>query len=101
MPDRVLDERLQNHVRQECVQRFRIDGPIDLQSLLQKRLLYLQILAQEVEFLFKRDFLRLVVVQGEAQQVAQLRNSFGRRGRRDVDERGDRVQRVEEKVWVK
>src|ERR1051325_8696099 len=65
--DGILHERLQEHVRNRGVERFRLDVQPHTQAFAHQRLLYFEILLKKVDLLFQRDFLRSMTLEREAQ----------------------------------
>ena len=70
--DGVLDERLQQQVRHQRVERLGIDLDRDAQPAAEPRLLDLEVLLQDVELVLERHLLRARRVERHAQQIAQL-----------------------------
>ena len=100
MLDRVLDERLQNQPWDLGVERFRIDLVADRQPILEADLFDLEILLQELELLLKRHGRCAGTVEGKAEEIAEAADHAIGGIRIRMHERRDRVQRVEEEMWV-
>ena len=100
MANRILDKRLQENVRHCRIERVGMDVELDPQALSKPRLLNLQVLFQEVEFLLQRNFLRPDALERQPEQVAELREHRIGRFSIAVHQRRDRMQRVEEEVRV-
>ena len=98
--DGVLDERLQDQPRHLGVERLGIDVVAHRQAILESGLLDLQILLQELELLLQRDARRAAAVERQSQQIAQAADHPVGRVRVGVDQRRDRVQRVEQEMRV-
>ena len=96
--DGIFDERLQQKVGDERVQRLRLDVEYHCQTVAEARLFDLQILGEEVELLLERHFLHADALQRHAQQIAEPRDH----GVRGIDvamhQRRDGVERVEQEV---
>ena len=100
MVDGVFDERLEHlvgHPDVERVGRHVHDHP---EPVGEARLLDVQVAAQELELLLQRHFLDADRRQRHAEQVAQLRQHLVGGVGVAVDQRRDRVQRVEQEVRV-
>ena len=95
--DGVLDERLQEQMRDARVEDGGIDVDRDAEPIAEARLLDRQIRLQDLDLLFDADFLR-VRPEAHSQQVAQSIDHDV--GRLDVapHQARDRVQRVEQEV---
>ena len=70
--DRVFHQGLQNKSGHAGFQRIRIDLFVHLQPVFKTHLLYADIAFQKCEFLIERDLLRIGMLQGEPQQIAEL-----------------------------
>ena len=100
MLDGVLDERLENQPRHVGVERLRIDVELHGQPILEANLFDLEVLLQELQFLFQRDAGGAGAIEGEAEQIAEPADHAIRRFGIRVHERRDRVERVEQEVRV-
>src|ERR1700752_2220354 len=100
MLDRILYERLQEHVRHAGVERLRIDTQSYVQTIAHQCLLNLDVLFEKIDFLLQRHFLRLFAVERETQQFAERDDAAVRGLRITVDQFGNSVQGVEEKMWM-
>ncbi len=98
--DRVLDERLQDEVGHERVERLGLHVEAHDQAIGEARLLDLEVLRQEVELRLERDFLLADVLERQPQQVAQPHERAIGGLDVAVHQRRDGVQRVEEEVRV-
>ena len=98
MADGVLHQRLQDQMGHACIQRLWRDVHHDRQPVLQARLLDLEVGLEKGELLAQRHLLRLLVLEGGAQEVAEAGDHSPGGLRFGGDERRDRVQRVEEEV---
>ena len=98
--DRVLDERLQQQVRHQRVERVGLDVEADDEAIGEARLLDLEVLCEEVELGLERDFLLAELLERQAQQVAQPHQRPVGGLDVAVHQRRDRVQRVEQEVRV-
>ncbi len=100
MLDRVLHQRLQDQPRHFGVERLRVDVEAHRQPILEPRLLDLEIFLQELQLLLQRHAGRAGSIERDAQQIAQpADHPIGGVGV-GVDERRDRVQRVEQEMRV-
>jgi hypothetical protein len=100
--DGVLDERLKRERWNHAVERLGVDPFDDVQPIAQAQLLEREIVADESQLLGQRDvFTRGAFdVEHVAEHVTEPLERVLRRLRLARDERGQRVQRVEEKVRV-
>ena len=98
--DRVLDHRLQDQRWDQHVKRRRINAVIDAQPRTKVHLLDVEIGTQVFHLFGKLHFLLADPAQRDAQQIAQaFDHQIGLVGIA-MDERRDRVQRVEEEMWM-
>src|SRR5687768_8876181 len=100
MPYGVLDERLQQHVRYECV--ICLGGEVDthIEPVAEAHALDLEIALDEVHFIDQPYLGRCSAVDRKTQQLAESgEHAVSARGIY-VDQRGDGVERVEKKMWV-
>ena len=100
MLDRVLDERLQDEVRHERVERLGLDVEADNQAVGEARLLDLDVLREEVQFRLQWDFLLADVLERQPQQIAQTHERPVGGLDVAVHQRRNGVQRVEQEVRV-
>ena len=96
--DGVLDERLQDQRRHQDVHRGDVDAILDPQPIAEVHLLDVEIRAQVFELLRELDFLDADLAQRDAQQIAQPLDHQVGLFRIAMDQRRDRVQRVEQEV---
>ncbi len=96
--NRVLDERLQDQRRHHHVQGGRVDPILDAQPIAEVHLLDVEIRAQILELLGQLDFLHADLAQRDAEQIAEPLDHRVRLLRIAMDERRDRVQRVEQEM---
>src|SRR5688572_13018270 len=96
--DGVFDERLQQKVGDQRVQRLGLDVEYHRQTIAEPRLFDFQVLREEIELLLQRHFLHAHALQRHAEQIAQPRDH--RVGGVDIamHQRRNGVQRVEQKV---
>ena len=99
MLDAVLDQRLQQHSRHHDIQRVLCNLLHDLQLITETHHLDIQVVVGELQLLPQRQE-RLTVLQQHAQNIRQLHNHLPRQLRLRAHQRSDRVQRVEQKVWI-
>ena len=74
MPQRILDERLEDEVGHAGVERFVVHCEHDLETVAEADLLDLQVAPQERELLAEGNHLRRDVVQHRSQQVPEARD---------------------------
>ena len=98
--DAVLDERLQQQVGHERVQRVGVEVVAHGEPLAEAGLLDLQVLGQELEVVAERHLLRAAAVERHPEQVAQPHQHAVGGVHVPVHERRDAVQGVEEEVRV-
>ena len=98
VPQRVLDQRLDDQRRDGDRQRLRRDGPSQLQPLAEADLLDGQELIDQRQLLAERDALERREVQRAAQEVAEQQAHPPRRRRIGGGQGADRVEAVEEEV---
>ena len=96
--DRVLDERLQQQRRYQRVECLGLDVVADHQTVGEACAFDLEVLAEKVELGVERDFLFAEPLEREPQQVAEPHQRAIGGVDVAVHQRGDRVQRVEEKM---
>src|SRR6266702_3402087 len=101
MTDGILDERLQNQLRNQKAVRIRSDGPGNRESCAKPHLLEIEILPHELEFLSKSDEVRAAVLQSSAQQAGELDDHLLGALAVAFNQGRDPVQSIEEKVRVK
>src|SRR5205807_4057 len=98
--NRVLDQRLEEQVRDERDARVRGDVELHRESVLESDALDLEIVAEDLELAREGNLLFGDAVERRAQQLAQLGNhSLGGRCV-GMDERRDGVEGVEEEMWM-
>jgi hypothetical protein len=99
VPKRVFNERLENEIRDERVieQSIGLDG--DLEVVLKAHFHDVQIPSQHLELAGEGDLL-LVALEGVAKEIAEPRDHAPHAARVLFHERGDRVQRIEQEMWV-
>src|SRR5579872_3835413 len=71
---------------------------MDGQAVMEASLLYFQIVLQKLQFLLQRDLLRANAIEGHSQQDRKLERHSLCRGRVSPGQRGNGVQRVEQKM---
>src|SRR6185369_5713138 len=94
----ILQERLQDQLRNEGVLQSRIDRIADAKLVFVTLLHELQVDAGDFEFFGKPDFVSSRDTQGEAQEITQLREHGVRGAHVFVHQRRDGVQGVEQEV---
>src|SRR5690242_17188260 len=100
MLDRVLDQRLKDQSRNLGIHRSWIDLIVNRQPILKPCLLDFEILLQKLQFLLKRHARGIRSRERDAEQVGEATDhSIGGVWLR-VNQRGNCVQRVEQKVRV-
>src|SRR5262249_16877342 len=98
MHDGVLDQRLQQELRNECLVDFRRYSPADLEAFAKPQLLQVQIRLQKVELFPDTDQIGGPAVEGRPQKLGEgKQHRLGSLLIR-VDQRRKTLQRVEEKV---
>src|ERR671939_594625 len=98
--DGVLDDGLQDEVRDAHVERFGVNLDARREAVLKTYPLDLQVTMQELHLLIQRDLLRAGVLQRQAQEVAEARDHRAGRLSVLVEQGRDGVERVEEEVRV-
>jgi hypothetical protein len=99
--NRILHQRLENELRNQRVANRRIDRPAHLQSVGKTHLLNRQVFFDELQLLLERDLLSLTATQHLPQDAAeQFQHSRCVLRLLVPDEHGDRVQAVEQEVWI-
>src|SRR5690606_12446845 len=96
--DGVLDERLEDQVRHERVERAGLDLLGHVERALEADALDVQVVAEEVELVAERDLGGGGLVEGAAQERAQAGDDAADAGGIALDEGADGVERVEEEV---
>ena len=97
--DRVLDERLQQHARDDQIQRGRIDVLLDAQGRAEANDLDVEVLVDRVELFTKRDEMLLAAEQ-PPEQPRELRDEHPRGFGLRPNQRRDRRQRVEQEMRI-
>ena len=97
----VFEERLQNQIRHQGIERLRRNVHLNLQSIAEARLLDLGVAFEEIDFFTQGDLLRVRALERMAQQVAKSHEHFICGFHVLVHERGDGVERVEKEMRVK
>ncbi len=100
--DRVLDERLQRERRNHAIERVGVEPLDDAQTVAEAQLLEREIVADESHLVGQRHVLarRAFDVEHVAQHVAEPLERVLGGLRIATNERGERVQRVEQKVRI-
>ena len=98
MPERVLDDGLEDEVGDGRVERLRFDLHVRREAILKAHAFDFEITAEEFQLLLQGDFLRARVLQSQAEEVAEPCDHAVGALRVRVDERRDGVERVKEKV---
>ena len=98
MLDRVLDERLQQEVGQQRIERLGLDVEPHDQSIGESRLLDLEVLREEIELRLQRAFVLAEVLERHAQQIAEAHQRAIGGVDVAVHQRRNGVQRVEQEV---
>ena len=99
--DRVLRQRLQDHYRNECIERFLVDVASHGQAIAESDPLNLEVSLEELELVGQRDLLRQTIIERHTQQLAQVPECHD-----DVvvlaleRHRRDGVERVEQEVGI-
>src|SRR5262249_28489115 len=101
MPDRILDDRLQNQVRYSSIKGLRVDMHINGQTVLEAHPLDFQIAPQKLQFLLKCDALRPGILQRQPKKITEPCQHLIRRVHIFIKQRGNRVQSVKQKVRMK
>src|SRR6185503_19877352 len=94
----VLDNRLEDQVRNTNVQNFRIDANVSSKTILKTNALNLEIAVEELNLLLQGYFHRAGILERQPEEVAQPRNHLARGFRLFAQQRRDRMQRVEKKM---
>ena len=100
MLDRVLDDRLEDQVRDPRAAQVGRDVERHPQPVLEARLLDLEVHLEELELAGERHELRRVGLEAAAEELLEARDRERRRVPVAEDERQDAVESVEEKVGV-
>src|SRR5207247_130194 len=74
--DRILDQGLQNKIRDVRLQGRWLEVHLYLQAVAETNLLDLQVALDEFKFLVERHFLLIASFQRQPQKIAQTRNHF-------------------------
>ena len=99
MLDAVFDQRLQHHAGQQQVEGVGVDEFFNAQLFSKTHDLDVEIVVGEAEFLAQGDE-GLAVAQQYAQDVGELDDHLAGEFRLKAHQRGDGVQRVEQKVGM-
>ena len=97
MPDRVLQQRLQQEARHHAARRQVTDVPAHLQPVTQAQLLDSLVGARDLDFFLECD-LRARVAQADAEQVGEVLDRFLGLRRIRARQRGDRVHAVKQEM---
>ena len=100
MLHRILDERLQNHWRHERVAKRRVGVDRRYEPALKPDAEDLEIPLDRAELAGERDFGFGRRLERAAQQLAQSSDHAAHALGIAIDERGDRVQCVEQEMWI-
>src|SRR6202035_3203492 len=95
------DQRLQQKIGDQGVERLEVDVHRDREAALEPRLLDFEVLLQHLELLLQRDLLGARCVERHPKEVTQAIDHQIGRIQVDPHQPGNRVQRVEQKVRVK
>src|ERR1051326_8029851 len=99
--DGVFDQRLQYEVGHEQVERAGLDGAAHFEPLAEAHLLDFEVFIEVLHLAFQRDLLNAGTIEGEPQKIAEPRDHAVGALHITIHERGDGVQRVEEKMRLK
>ncbi len=98
VPDRVLHQWLQNKCRDQSVARSVIDFHVDGEPVFEPDLLNRDIMPQDRQLTVEWHFLVAAALQRDADQLSKPQYHSLGRVRVRVHERGDGIQRVEQKM---
>src|SRR5439155_16997255 len=101
MTNGILHERLQEQERDYRFLRSRLNVLFNFQAVTKASAFDFQVTVEEGDFFAERDLLRLGLVEAQAQQLAQSRDHAVSRFRVLMDESGNGVKSVEQKMRVK
>ena len=100
MLDGVLSQRLERQRRHQRAEHIGVDGLLDRQSVAEAGLLDREVVARQRQFIGERDLGPTVSVEHAPEQARQLGHHRLRPLGVALDERADRVERVEQEVGV-
>ena len=102
MPDGIFHERLKQKTGHLRLLRRGIDGIGHVKPGAEANLFESEILLGDRNLFLEGDLVRVRRFEGPAQQVGQARNHLGGDARLIIQHQGgDRVQRIEQEVWLK
>src|ERR1043166_4984710 len=94
----VLDDRLEDQIRNADVEHLWIDANIGRESILKTNPLNLEVAVQELDLLLKCDLHRTGVLECQAQEVAETRDHLAGGLCVPVQQGRDRMQRIKKEV---
>src|SRR5713101_1116159 len=97
----VLDQRLQNEQRHADLQQPRLDVNRDGESVAESYLQDVEIRLENGELLSQGDFLDILGIKAQAQKISKLCHHLVCGVDIAVHQGRDRVERIEEEMWLK
>src|SRR5215813_1487201 len=101
MTNRILYKRLNHHRRHENVANVLVDDLFKTKPIAKANPLNGQVMLQKRKLLEQWNQLTIIRVQGQAKEASEMLDHVASAYRIGLDLRGDCIQGVEKKMWIK